>query len=596
MHESSYAKMGAFVVNYLSEHSERNLRVVDIGARSVLGHQTYRELFNYSTWHFQGLDIEAGHNVDIVVDDPYFWRTINSATFDVAISGQALEHVEFPWKTFAEIFRVLKPGGLFCLIVPSSGEEHRYPVDCWRFYPDSMRALARDSGFVAVEVFTDFGLGNWQDTFAVFQKPFNAVTSDALNAPFMTMDDRGAAFSEYFKALSTRPRNPAYYLTLGDLLRERERSVDADFVHRVGAELFPSHAPLRQEVVRALLANGQVVAAAEHGVALLGMRPIQPASVVAVGAVFEQLSEHQQAYYGKLLPLELPPLRRVATLAHENGCYRLAAACWASLAVLDPADENHSARRCLALWGAGETVSARAAFLDLRNAQLKADAITRTTVVQRVINAIGAKRYLEIGVEQSINFFQIEADAKFAIDPEFKIPGGGRDFEGHHFFEMTSDVFFESPPPEILEHGIDVALVDGLHTYDQALRDVENCLRYLSPGGVIVMHDCLPASAVEAAPTIEAARAMPGFKNAWTGDVYKAVTHLRATRDDLFVAVIDSDHGIGIVCRGAPESMLNIPVEKVASLSYSDLKASTGKLLNLKSAEWFSDWLSCLHG
>ena len=596
MHDTSYAKMGVFVAHYLPDHTEASLRVVDIGARSVLGHQTYRDLFNCLTWQFQGLDIEAGPNVDIIVEDPYCWRTIESASFDVAISGQALEHVEFPWKTFAEVFRILRPGGLFCLIVPSSGKEHRYPVDCWRFYPDSMRALARDSGFAVVEVFTDFGLGNWQDTFAVFQKPFNIGTSDAISAPFPAMDDRGAAFSEYFRALSSRPRNPAYYLTLGGLLRERGRNEDADFAHRVGAELFPGHAPLRQEVVHALLAAGEVVAAAEHGVTLLGMRPIQPASVLAVGAVFERLSASQLAYYGKLLPIELPPLKRVANLAHESECYRLAATCWAALVALDPADENHPSRRCLALWGAGETVSARAAFLGMRDAQLKAGAITRTSVVQRVIHASAAKRYLEIGVEQGINFFQIEADAKFGVDPEFKIPGGGRNFAGHHFFEKTSDAFFESPPPEILEHGIDVALVDGLHTYEQALRDVENCLRYLSPGGVIVMHDCLPASPAEAAPSMEVAKSMPGFKNAWTGDVYKAVAHLRTTRDDLFVAVIDSDHGIGIVCRGTPESMLSIPVEKVAAISYSDLKASTGKLLNLKSAEWFPNWLSRFHG
>lgn len=596
MHESSYGKMGAFVAHYLATHTEESLKIVDIGSRSVLGHQTYRELFDYSTWQFQGLDIEAGHNVDIVVEDPYCWRKIDSISFDVAISGQALEHVEFPWKTFAEIFRVLKPGGLFCLIVPSSGEEHRYPVDCWRFYPDSMRALARDAGFSVVEVFTDFGLGNWQDTFAVFQKPFDVGVADAISAPFQVMDDRGAAFSEYFKAISTRPRQPTYYINLGEKLRERGRCEDADFAHRLGVELFPNQASLRQEVVRALLTNGEVVAAAEHAVVLLGMRPIQPASVVAVGEVFEQLSASQSAYYSKLLPRELQPLKRLANLAQESRYYRLAAICWALLEELEPSDENHSARRCLALWGAGETVLARTAFLELRDAQLRLDSISRTTVVQRVINVLGAKRYLEIGVEQGINFFQIEADTKFAVDPEFKIPGGGRDFEGHYFFEMTSDAFFQSPPHEIVEHGIDVVLVDGLHTYEQALRDVENCLRYLSTGGVIVMHDCLPASLAEAAPSMEEARSTPGFKNTWTGDVYKAVAHLRATRDDLFVAVIDSDHGIGIVCLGSPESTLNISVEEAASLSYSDLRASTGQLLNLKSAEWLPNWLRGLQG
>ena len=37
--------------------------------------------------------------------------------------------------------------------------------------------------------------------------------------------------------------------------------------------------------------------------------------------------------------------------------------------------------------------------------------------------------------------------------------------------------------------------------HEQALRDVEHCLRHLAPGGLIVMHDCLPATAAEAART-----------------------------------------------------------------------------------------------
>ena len=586
MHESSYAKMGAFVTRYLGERTQTKLRIVDIGSRSVLGHQTYRDLFNQPAWRFEGLDIEVGHNVDIVVSDPYSWTDIEMGTFDVATSGQALEHVEFPWKTFAEVFRVLKPGGLFCLIVPSSGEEHRYPVDCWRYYPDSMRALARDSGFVAVEVFTDFGLGNWQDTFAVFQKPLG---SSSNTAPFTLATNRDAAFSEFFKALQARPRNPSYYINLGVLLRERGLNDDANFAHRVGVDMFPNHAPLRQEVLKALLADGELTAAAEHSVTLLSLRPILPESVDVVGSVFDRLSPEQRTYYGKLLPIEIQPLKRIAGLAHDGKAYHSAAICWERLAVLEPGEENHPARRCLALWGAGEQVAAQEAFHDLRNEGMNAGAITRTSVVQRFINASGAKRYLEIGVEQGINFLQIEAKSKFAVDPEFKIPGGATDFEGHRFFEMTSDAFFASPPQEIVEKGIDIALVDGLHTYEQALRDVENCLRYLVPGGLIVMHDCLPASAVEAVPSLEIARSMPGFKNSWTGDVYKAVAHLRATHPDLFVTVLDCDHGIGLVQKGSPDSVLTVDMDKVRSLSYPELRGAVGHWLNLKPAEWFDN-------
>lgn len=592
MHESSYAKMREFVSRYLAGKGDTPLCIVDIGARSVLGHQTYRDLFSNASWKFTGLDIEPGHNVDIVVEDSYAWREIEAASFDIAISGQALEHVEFPWKTLGEVFRILKPGGLFCLIVPSSGEEHRYPVDCWRFYPDSMHALGRDAGFSIVEVFTDFGLGNWQDTFAVFQKPFYGLDSSVTGAPFPVMEDRSAAFAEYFKALSTRPRNPAYYLNLGALLRQRGLSEDADLAYRIGSELFPNHPTIRREVIMTLLRAGEVVAAAEHCMTLLGLRPIVPENIEAVGAVFAELSEDRCSYYGKLLPVELPPLKRIAGLAHDSGWYRLAASCWQRLAALEPEEQNHHAMYCLALWGEGKREASLASFFRLRDKDIAAGEITRTAVLQRFIDATGANRYLEIGVERGINFLQIRAGSKFAVDPEFKIPGGARDFDGHHFFEMASDAFFASPPQELVESGIDVALVDGLHTYEQALRDVENCLRYLRPGGLVVMHDCLPASAAEAAPTMEAARATPGFRNAWTGDVYKAVIHLRAMRPDLFVAVLDADHGIGIVTKGAPERVLDMSPEQIAKLSFTNLKAAAGHLLNLKPASWFEVWLA----
>lgn len=588
MHETSFAKMGAFASRYLADSSESPLRIVDIGARSVLGHQTYRNLFNRPNWQFCGLDIEAGHNVDLVVSDPYHWAEVNSGSFDVAISGQALEHVEYPWKTFQEIFRILRPGGLFCLIVPSSGEEHRYPVDCWRFYPDSMRALASDSGFRPVEVFTDFGLGNRQDTFAVFQKP---IADDAKNS-FPLMEDKGAAFFEYYKALSSRPRNPTYYLNLGRMLRERGRDAEANLVFRIGTELFPGESSLRQEVAAALLAAGEIIAAAEHVASLLGARPITSSSVDVAGAVFERLSLSQRTYYGKLLPNETPPLKQIARLAMQSGHYRLAAANWERVAIREPADETHRENYFLALYGAGERSEAIAGFVRLRDEKIASSAITRATVIQQVIAASGAKRYLEIGVERGINFFQIEAQSKFAVDPAFKIPGGANDFECHQFFEMTSDQFFESLPAEIIEHGIDIALVDGLHTYEQALRDVENCLKHLNPGGLIVMHDCLPASAVESAPSLKAAQAMPDFKNAWTGDVYKAVVHLRAQRPDIFVAVLDSDHGVGLVMTGQPESRLSVDLESIQQLSYEELRLAPGHWLNLKPATWFSGWLN----
>jgi SAM-dependent methyltransferase len=102
------------------------------------------------------MDTVAGDNVDIVLKNPYHWREVKSDSVDVLISGQAFEHIEFFWITMMEIARVLKPGGLCCILAPSGGYEHRYPVDCYRFYPDGFTALARYVQMEVVEVATQW--------------------------------------------------------------------------------------------------------------------------------------------------------------------------------------------------------------------------------------------------------------------------------------------------------------------------------------------------------------------------------------------------------------------------------------------------------
>lgn len=76
------------------------------------------------------------------------------------------------WLVFFEVVRVLKPGGIFYLNAPAAGDFHRYPVDCWRFYPNSGGALikwAERNGINAalLESYTHKG-GDWQDYIAVF--------------------------------------------------------------------------------------------------------------------------------------------------------------------------------------------------------------------------------------------------------------------------------------------------------------------------------------------------------------------------------------------------------------------------------------------
>lgn len=140
MHKSSLLRMEWFVQNYVSAHDKRT-RILDVGSYGVNG--TYRRIFDDPRFEYVGLDIEAGPNVDFVPESPYSWKELADDSFDVVISGQALEHIEFFWITVAEMTRVLKKDGILCIIAPNGFAEHRYPVDCWRFFTDGMIALAR---------------------------------------------------------------------------------------------------------------------------------------------------------------------------------------------------------------------------------------------------------------------------------------------------------------------------------------------------------------------------------------------------------------------------------------------------------------------
>jgi SAM-dependent methyltransferase len=167
--------MTAFRDRYLCARVKEPLRILDVGSQDVNG--SYRPIFSQPPWVYTGLDMAAGKNVDVVVRTPYIWHEVPSGSADVVISGQAFEHIEYFWITMLEIARVLTTGGTCCILAPSSGPEHRYPVDCWRFYPDGMASLARFAQMEIVEAVTQWhDLGDadsdaWHDSMLVCRKP-----------------------------------------------------------------------------------------------------------------------------------------------------------------------------------------------------------------------------------------------------------------------------------------------------------------------------------------------------------------------------------------------------------------------------------------
>jgi Methyltransferase domain len=233
--------------------------------------------------------------------------------------------------------------------------------------------------------------------------------------------------------------------------------------------------------------------------------------------------------------------------------------------------------------------------------------VNRIEVVQQALDERAKPVYLEIGVSNGIAFRRIAADEKIAVDPAFRLSARSRrlaDTKAHatHYFEMTSDAFFASQTALVAQRGIDVALIDGLHSYEQVVCDVENTLRYLRDDGVIILHDCNPATASIGCPATSygdfRARNRWHWQSLlwlgwppWSGDVWKAIVHLRSTRDDLQIAVLDCDRGVGILRKGPPESRLSYSAAQIEELNYEDLAADRDGLLNLKPPTYFGEFL-----
>jgi len=229
--------------------------------------------------------------------------------------------------------------------------------------------------------------------------------------------------------------------------------------------------------------------------------------------------------------------------------------------------------------------------------------MNRIDVIQKIIDRKKARTYLEIGVRAGDAFLKIKARNKYGVDPCFAI-SPWKKFRYYfknpynvfnRYFAVTSDVFFVREKVLLSRQGLDVVFIDGLHTFEQSLKDVLNSLSYLNPNGVIVLHDCNPTSAAAAMPARSfeeiATLNPPGFTGIWNGDVWKTIVYLRATRKDLNVFVLDCDFGLGIVTKAQAENTLGYSAETVRNLSYEDLSKNRQTMLNLKEAKFLQEFL-----
>jgi len=112
--------------------------VYEFGSFQVEGQEDYADLrCLFPGKPFVGCDMRPGPGVDRVED-------VSAMTLADGVAGAVLcietfEHVFEVSRAFDEVYRVLKPGGMFVITSPLNFRIHAYPDDYWRMTPSCLR-------------------------------------------------------------------------------------------------------------------------------------------------------------------------------------------------------------------------------------------------------------------------------------------------------------------------------------------------------------------------------------------------------------------------------------------------------------------------
>ena len=192
--------------------------------------------------------------------------------------------------------------------------------------------------------------------------------------------------------------------------------------------------------------------------------------------------------------------------------------------------------------------------------------LMRYDVVNRVLEKLGADRYLEVGVSNGETMCRVKSKFRVGVDPN---PQPSAVSAATEFYPVTSDKFF-ARGEAVGKFG--VTFIDGHHA-DQVYRDIENACRVSE---VIVVHNANP-------PT-EVMQRVPYVGGDWTGDVWKAVARVRAEGQHA-VRTIDSDFGVAVVLPGRGEDVPDWPRD-----TWIDLVTNRAELLGLLKPIAWEEW------
>jgi SAM-dependent methyltransferase len=206
-------------------------------------------------------------------------------------------------------------------------------------------------------------------------------------------------------------------------------------------------------------------------------------------------------------------------------------------------------------------------------------------LLERIHAHVKPRTYLEIGVAlgESIRLAGAATRA-IGVDPEPRIayPLG----PNVRVVAQTSDAFFAGHDVRAELGGlpVDLALIDGMHRFEFALRDFMNIEALCAPAGTILIHDTCPLD--------ERTAARERLTSFWSGDIWRLVLLLRKHRPDLVVQTIaTAPTGLTLVRNLDPKSTyirdhLDALIEAYLAVDYGFLGERKAEHLALFPNDW----------
>jgi len=141
--------------------------ILEIGSKDYGNTSSFRDWFQKN--EYIGIDMEAGKNVDFVMDLTQNTGNLKGDYFSLCICCSVLEHVRKPWVMAENLTKLVRERGYLFMSVPWIWGYHPYPDDYYRF---SWRGI--------IQLFPDF---EWTNIYysSKIQNEFFEITKSEVD-------------------------------------------------------------------------------------------------------------------------------------------------------------------------------------------------------------------------------------------------------------------------------------------------------------------------------------------------------------------------------------------------------------------------------